>query len=99
MNNNFPIYTTDYISGTLSLRKPQERSLEILDDILNHVTPSNSLEIEFALEKVNKLYPTCTDFERDFISLALHSLQVLANKAYGAFISYLYTNHGIKTFS
>jgi len=99
MNNSFPMYTTDYISGTLSLRKPQERSLEILDDILNHVTPSKSLEMEFALEKVNKLYPTCTDFERDFMSLAFAlATGVGKTRLMGAFISYLYTNHGIKNF-
>ena len=36
MNNmNFIQYTTDYISGVMSLRKPQEKSLEILEDIIN----------------------------------------------------------------
>ena len=27
-------YTSDYISGVMSLRKPQEKSLKILDDII-----------------------------------------------------------------
>jgi hypothetical protein len=37
MNNYFPQYTTDYISGVMSLRKPQEQSLKILEDIVNSV--------------------------------------------------------------
>ena len=36
MNNNyFPQYTTDYISGVMSLRKPQTASLKILEEIVN----------------------------------------------------------------
>lgn len=36
MNNmNFMQYTTDYISGVMSLRNPQEKSLKILEDIVN----------------------------------------------------------------
>ena len=35
MNNNyFPQYTTDYISGVMSLRKPQTASLKILEEIV-----------------------------------------------------------------
>ena len=30
MNNYFPQYTTDYISGVMSLRTPQKDSLKIL---------------------------------------------------------------------
>ena len=37
MNNYFPQYTTDYISGVMSLRKPQEKSLKILEEIVNSV--------------------------------------------------------------
>ena len=37
MSNSFPQYTTDYISGVMSLRKPQTESLKILEQILDHV--------------------------------------------------------------
>lgn len=37
MNNHFPQYTTDYISGVMSLRKPQTQSLKILEEIVNTV--------------------------------------------------------------
>ncbi|NLX75612.1 MAG: hypothetical protein GXZ13_07310, partial [Synergistaceae bacterium] len=68
--NNFDQYTIDYISGVMSLRKPQRRALEILDDIFNYVHPTKNMNLEVALEEVKKRYPICTDFERDFMSLA-----------------------------
>ena len=37
MSNDFPLYTTDYISGVMSLRKPQSQSLKILEEITNAV--------------------------------------------------------------
>lgn len=99
MNKNFDMYTTDYISGILSLRKPQEKSLFILENILNHINLSRNLDINDALEKVRSLYPICTDFERDFMSLAfVLATGVGKTRLMGAFISYLYTNHGIKNF-
>lgn len=33
MSNDFPFYTTDYISGVMSLRKPQTQSLKILEEL------------------------------------------------------------------
>ena len=33
MSDRFPQYTTDYISGVMSLRKPQTESLKILEEI------------------------------------------------------------------
>ena len=51
MNNmNFMQYTTDYISGVMSLRNPQEKSLKILEEIINDtdlVNNRNSSIIEF----------------------------------------------------
>ncbi len=38
MNNYFPQYTTDYISGVMSLRTPQQDALKILEEIVNSVT-------------------------------------------------------------
>ncbi|MEI3515269.1 MAG: hypothetical protein V8Q37_06475 [Angelakisella sp.] len=39
MFNDFPLYTTDYISGVMALRKPQTKSLKILEEITNAVCP------------------------------------------------------------
>ena len=97
--NNFEIYTTDYISGVMSLRKPQTKSLEILDNILNNVTPSKNLDLKEALNKVKALYPICTNFEREFMSLSfVLATGVGKTRLMGAFITYLYTKHNIKNF-
>ena len=97
--NNFDQYTIDYISGVMSLRKPQRRALEILDDIFNYVHPTKNMNLEVALEEVKKRYPICTDFERDFMSLAfVLATGVGKTRLMGAFITYLYTNYGVKNF-
>ena len=49
MRNYFPQYTTDYISGVMSLRKPQTASLKILEEILNSVSFMLILACSFAL--------------------------------------------------
>lgn len=44
MNNyKFSEYTTNYISGVMSLRKPQRKSLEILDDLVGDIDLNKSL--------------------------------------------------------
>lgn len=99
MNNIFSDYTTDYISGTMSLRKPQEESLNILNNIINNINPSKDINLELALKEVNNLYPTLTSFEREFVSLSFSiATGVGKTRLMGAFIAYLYTNHGIKNF-
>ena len=59
------------ISARLSLRKPQKESLEILSDIVDNIEfgnyDSQSLVVE--LDKVKALYPSVSDFEREFPSL------------------------------
>ena len=50
---SFKRYTTDYINGVMSLRKPQKISLDILDNILKNVEIKNS-DIDVALKKINK---------------------------------------------
>ena len=99
MNNYFPQYTTDYISGVMSLRKPQEKSLKILEGIVNSVTLSKNMDLKAALDAVHAMYPICSDFERDFMSLTFAlATGVGKTRLMGAFIAYLYTQHGIKNF-
>ena len=62
--NDFSLYTTEYISGVMSLRKPQKKSLEILDSIFSTLDIKKGMDLKTALEQVNRMYPTCTDFER-----------------------------------
>ena len=94
------LYTVSHISGAMSLRKPQIDSLIVLDKILNCVSLlKNDEPIDDKLEAVKSLYPTCTNFERDFMSLTFAlATGVGKTRLMGAFIAYLYTNHGMRNF-
>lgn len=99
MSNDFPLYTTDYISGVMSLRKPQTQSLKILEEITNAVQLNKSMNLKAALGAVHAMYPICSDFERDFMSLTFAlATGVGKTRLMGAFIAYLYTQHNIKNF-
>ena len=100
MNNNyFPQYTTDYISGVMSLRKPQTASLKILEEIVNSVSLRKEMNLKAALGAVHAMYPICSDFEREFMSLTFAlATGVGKTRLMGAFIAYLYTQHNIKNF-
>ena len=99
MSNDFPLYTTDYISGVMSLRKPQTQSLKILEEITNAVQLRKGMNIKAALGAVHAMYPICSDFERDFMSLTFAlATGVGKTRLMGAFIAYLYTQHNIKNF-
>lgn len=99
MNNRFPQYTTDYISGVMSLRTPQKDSLKILENIMNSIHVRKGKDLKVALDLVKSLYPICTDFERDFMSLTFAlATGVGKTRLMGAFIAYLYTQYNIKNF-
>lgn len=99
MSIRFPQYTTDYIRGVMSLRTPQYDSLKILDDIMNSIRVQKGMNLKDALVGVNALYPICTDFERDFMSLTFAlATGVGKTRLMGAFITYLYTQHNVKNF-
>ncbi|MBQ5565173.1 MAG: DEAD/DEAH box helicase family protein, partial [Clostridia bacterium] len=83
----------------MSLRKPQQKSLEILHDILSNVNLRKGMNLQAALGAVKALYPTCKNFERDFMSLTFAlATGVGKTRLMGAFIAYLYTQHNIKNF-
>lgn len=90
MNNiKFSQYTPDYISGVMSLRKPQIKSLEILDDIINDMR-LESFDLVDMLADVKSKYPTCTDFEKEFLSITFAlATGVGKTRLMGAFITYL----------
>ena len=99
MSNFFPQYTTDYISGVMSLRKPQIKSLKILEEILSSVSLRKDMNLRGALGAVHALYPTCSDFEREFMSLTFAlATGVGKTRLMGAFIAYLYTQRNIRNF-
>ncbi len=97
--NNYSFYTTEYISGVMSLRTPQKESLNRLENIINNIDFTKQMNLQETLLKINKLYPTCTDFERDFASLTFAlATGVGKTRLMGAFIAYLYTNYNIRNF-
>lgn len=97
MNKN-----ANYIRNRLSLRAPQEESLNILAEIYELMKPQKNkgkLELSEMLDIVNKKYPTCTDFERNFPSICFAlATGVGKTRLMGACIAYLYLEYGIKNF-
>ena len=87
------------ISGRLSLRPPQRRSLEVLDRVMEIAQPHKNGDGAAALEVIRSEYPTVTDFEREFPSLCFAlATGVGKTRLMGAFISYLHLAHGLRNF-
>lgn len=87
------------ISGRLSLRPPQRRSLEILDRITEIAPPGKKADIAALLEAIRSEFSSVTDFEREFPSLCFAlATGVGKTRLMGAFISYLHLAHGINNF-
>ena len=87
------------ISGRLSLRAPQRRSLEILDRITEIIPPRKGADVAAALGIIRSEFPTVTDFEREFPSLCFAlATGVGKTRLMGAFITYLHLAHGINNF-
>ncbi|MFA7369587.1 MAG: DEAD/DEAH box helicase family protein, partial [Kiritimatiellales bacterium] len=87
------------ISGRLSLRPPQRRSLEILDRVMEILPEDSHAELQAKMEAICAEYPSVTDFEREFPSLCFAlATGVGETRLMGAFISYLHLAHGINNF-
>ena len=95
----YPEYNVDYIANIMSLRKPQKQSVKILDSILDEIELSKSMDLKTAQDNIHDVYPIFSDFEHDFMSLTFAlATGVGKTKLMGAFITYLYTQKGIKNF-
>ena len=95
----FPEYTIDLISNSMSLRKPQKKSVEILESILNSIELSKDIDLESAKNDIKDVFPIFKDFEHNFVSLTFAlATGVGKTKLMGAFITYLYTNKGVRNF-
>lgn len=87
------------ITQRLSLRAPQERSLDILMDIVERIDLSKDVDLEKAIEAISKTYPSVEDFERDFPSLCFAlATGVGKTRLMGAFIAFLYLTGRSKNF-
>jgi type III restriction enzyme len=87
------------IKNRLSLRHPQAKSLSILSQLIKELDVTKNPDLEVELCKVKNKYPTCVDFERDFVSLCFAlATGVGKTRLMGAFITYLYLAQKIKNF-
>ena len=87
------------IKQRLSLRKPLQEALDILSHLADKLDLKKEVDLKMELEKVQALYPTCSDFERDFPSICFSiATGVGKTRLMGACVTYLYLNKGIKNF-
>jgi len=92
-------HTAHYVRNRLSLRAPQEKSLQIFSKLVEDLALTKTPDLAAELEKVNSRYPTCTDFERDFPSICFAlATGVGKTRLMGAFVAYLYLEKGIRNF-
>ena len=95
----YPEYTVDAIANHMSLRKPQKQSIKILDTILDDIELSKSGNLVQQEFDIHALYPIFSEFEHDFMSLTFAlATGVGKTKLMGAFMTYLYTQKGVKNF-
>jgi type III restriction enzyme len=91
------------ISGRLSLRAPQRRSLEILERVMALAQPQRrgpaGGDLQAALGRIREEFPAVEDFERAFPSLCFAlATGVGKTRLMGAFITYLHLEYGIRHF-
>jgi type III restriction enzyme len=87
------------IKQRLSLRKPLQEALDILTHLSEKLELKKEVDQKTELEKVQALYPTCTDFEREFVSICYSiATGVGKTRLMGACIAFLYLEKRIKNF-
>lgn len=92
-------HIAENIKQRLSLRKPLQEALDILIQLAAELELTKEVDLKTELEKVQALYPTCTDFEREFVSICFSiATGVGKTRLMGACIAYLYLEKGIKNF-
>jgi type III restriction enzyme len=87
------------IKQRLSLREPLQDALDIVARLSDELELKKNVDLAAELEKIKKLYPTCTDFEREFPSIAFSiATGVGKTRLMGAIIAYLYLKKRIRNF-
>ena len=88
-----------YIRQRLSLRSPQLKSLEILDDLLDTAKLEKDADIQTQLAAVQEKYSDIKNFDREFMNVCFAlATGVGKTRLMGAFISYLHKAHNINNF-
>lgn len=87
------------ISGRLSLRPPQRKSLEILHRAMEIAHPREERDPSEVLAAIRVEFSKVEDFERSFPSLCFAlATGVGKTRLMGAFIAYLHHEHGVRNF-
>ena len=87
------------ICGRLSLRPPQQKSLEILQRVMELAQPQDRDDPAGILARVRSEFGSVEDFERSFPSLCFAlATGVGKTRLMGAFIAYLHLEHGVRNF-
>lgn len=87
------------IKQRLSMRQPLQESLDLVAHLTDILELKKEVDLVAELEKVKALYPTCSNFERDFVSIAFSiATGVGKTRLMGAIVAYLYLQKGIKNF-
>lgn len=87
------------IASRLSLRAPQREALEILADVCGALPLEKDQDVAECLRAVQGLFPSVTDFEREFPSLCFAlATGVGKTRLMGAFIAYLFRVEKIRHF-
>ncbi len=91
--------TANSIKQRLSLREPLQEALDVVARLSDELELTKEVDLSDALAKVKALYPTCTDFEREFPSICFSiATGVGKTRLMGAIITYLYLEKGIRNF-
>lgn len=87
------------IKQRLSLREPLQDALDIVAKLVDEFVMKKEVNLVEELEKVKSQFPSCTDFEREFPSIAFSiATGVGKTRLMGAIIAYLYLKKDIKNF-
>lgn len=87
------------IKQRLSLRKPLQEALDILTVLSEKLDFDKDADLNAELAKVKADYPTCSDFEREFVSICFSiATGVGKTRLMGACIAYLYQKYKIRNF-
>lgn len=87
------------IKQRMSLREPQKQALDIIADLVDDLELSKEVDLAVELAKVKAKYQSCSEFERDFVSLCFSiATGVGKTRLMGAIITYLYQHKNIRNF-
>ena len=89
----------NYIKQRLSLRDPLKESLDVLVQLADKLELQKDVDLKAELEKVEAIFPSCQDFEREFPSICYSiATGVGKTRLMGACIAYLFLEKGLRNF-